>query len=89
MDGLQLSEELIHGVSQLLSKHDPRADDPGIAVQYLAALTGFYVGHMDISHRDKSDFLDQLAQFSRHVFDDVADPPESPDAFGIWRPGDA
>lgn len=90
MDGLQLSEELINDVSDALSKHDSRADDPGIAVQYLSAITGFLVGHLEFPHEQKAEFLDQLAQFSRHVFDDVSQPESDPEAaVGIWKPGDA
>ena len=91
MDGLQLSEQLINDISEVLGKHDSRAEDPGIGVQYLAAVTGFLVGHMDFPHDQKSDFLDQLSQFSRHVFEDVSQPeaPSSESAFGIWKPGDA
>ena len=86
MDGLQLSEQLIKDVSEALSKHDDRAEDPGIAVQYLAAITGFLVGHMEFPHPQKSEFLDQLAQFSHHVFDDVCPAPAAESSFGVWKP---
>jgi len=91
VDGLQLSEQLINDVSDAIIKHDSRAEDPAIAVQYLAVVSGFLVAHLDISHQEKSEFLEHLAHFSRHVFDDVAPPPEDdhPSAFGIWKPGDA
>jgi len=88
VDGLQLSEELIKDVSEALAKHDSRAEDPGIAVQYLAAITGFLVGHLDFPHPQKSEFLEQLAQFSQHVFDDVCPAPAAESAFGVWKPGD-
>ena len=89
MDGLQLSEQLVKDVSDAISKHDSRAEDPGIAVQYLSALTGFLVAHLDFPHDQKSQFLDQLGLFAHHVFDDVATPPPAESAFGVWKPGDA
>ena len=90
MDELQLSEELINDVFSALAKHDSRAEDPGIAVQYLSALTGYIVANMGFEVEEKREFLQQLAGFSMHVFDDVCEPePEANQAgVGIWRPGE-
>lgn len=91
MDELHLSEELVVDVTNALAKHDTRAEDPGIAVQYLSALTGFLVAHMGFPMEEKRDFLQQLGGFSMHVFDDVCQPdePESKEPeVGIWRPGE-
>jgi hypothetical protein len=71
-----------------LIKHDERAEDSSISMQYLAAVMAFMLGHQDMSADDKREFLQQLFGFAHHVLDDVmlkAQPPAE-DAFGIWKP---
>lgn len=92
MSELQLSEQLIETVQDALSRHDERANDPGITLQYLAAITGFMLANQNLPHNEKHEFLDQLYAFSQHVLDDIGQeqvtnqPPPQQEAFGIWKP---
>ncbi|MDH5326699.1 MAG: hypothetical protein OEZ68_10215 [Gammaproteobacteria bacterium] len=89
MSELQISDELIHDLQQALVKVDARANDPGFAVQYLAAVLGYVVGEQPGDYDEKSEYLNQLLGFAQHVFDDVAAPAAVEDeAFGVWKPGD-
>lgn len=90
MSQLQLSDQLIDAVQETLGAHDSKAREPGVAIQYLAAIIGYRVGKLDMPAAGKEDVLEQLAAFTRHVMQDVAraDPPApapAQDAFGIWR----
>ncbi|HQU15961.1 MAG: hypothetical protein B7Z66_07815 [Chromatiales bacterium 21-64-14] len=92
MSQLQLSDQLISAVQETLAAHDSNAREPGVAIQYLAAIIGYRVGKLDMPAAGKEDVLEQLAAFSRHVMQDIcsaeerAQPqPPGPDAFGIWR----
>lgn len=93
MSDLQLSTKLVNDVVGLLETHDPAASDPGITSQYLSAIIGFLLGQQNMPDNQKSDLLDQLNAFTRHVMEDIAKqqtptPPSPPpqEAFGIWRP---
>jgi len=90
MSALQLNDELVEDLMKLLSGHDERCEDTSIALQYIAAVMAFILGHQQMSNDDKSEFLSQLYGFSQHVLDDVisksAPPPPAEDAFGVWRP---
>jgi len=95
MSGLQLSIPLVEDVLQAIIKHDPKADDHGMAMQYMAAMTGFLLAHQDFSEHQRSEFLNQLRAFSQQVCDDVVAqraereaPPPQQEAFGVWKPGD-
>lgn len=92
---LQLSGELVSQVQDMLAAHDERCQDPLVAVQYLAAVSGYVLGCQPIPAHQRDAFLDQLAQFMRQVHDDVASqsappPAQAPagEAFGVWQPGD-
>ncbi|MEJ2643613.1 MAG: hypothetical protein P8180_01560 [Gammaproteobacteria bacterium] len=88
MSELQLSNELVRSVQTVLEAHDERARDPGIMVQYLAALTGFVLGQQNMDTASKHGLLGQLSAFSKSVLDDVSQPdtpPPAQEAFGIWR----
>jgi hypothetical protein len=92
MSELQISDQLIESIHTALSSHDQRAEDPGIAVQYMAAIIGFMIGKQSLPTQEKKEFIDQLFAFTHHVLEDVdqgqeqAPPPPSQDAFGIWKP---
>lgn len=95
-DSLQLSGELIEKLQAVLTEADPRAGEPIVSVQYLAAVIGYVVAHMPEPADQRKEYLAQLAQFTESVFDDVESrsPPARPaqppqEASGIWRPGDA
>jgi len=96
MSELQLSTKLVGDIQALLQGHDEAASDPGVTSQYLCAVVGFLLGQQDMPSEQKTEVLEQLSAFMKHVADDVdsqkkqsAPPPPSPpqqDAFGIWKP---
>jgi len=95
MSELQLSTKLVGSVQTLLQEHDPAAADPGVSSQYLCAIVGFLLGQQEMPADQKSEVLEQLGAFMKHVADDVdsqkkqAAPPPSPpkqESFGIWKP---
>lgn len=94
-DALQLSGELIEKLQNVLIESDPRAREPIVGVQYLAAVIGFQVAQMPEPVDQRKDYLAQLAQFTDSVFVDIesrkqSSPPAQPpqEASGVWRPGD-
>jgi hypothetical protein len=94
MSGLQLSVDMVEDVIRAIMQHDPQAEDHGVAMQYLAAINGFLLGHQDFSEQQRTDFLNTLHQFSGKVCNDIASqrgqqPPSPPpqEAFGVWKPG--
>lgn len=95
MSELQLSAKLVGDVQRVLVEHDGSATDPGVASQYLCAIVGFLLGQQDMEPAQKSEVLDQLGAFMKHVAEDVdgqrrqSAPPQAPpaqEAFGIWKP---
>ena len=95
MSELQLSAKLVGDIQHMLQEHDPASADPGVTSQYLCAVVGFLLGQQDMPEQQKSEVMEQLAAFMRHVADDVgsqkkqaAAPPPSPqqEAFGVWKP---
>lgn len=93
MSDLQLSDELVEKLQQTIIEFDSRASDPGIAVQYYAAIMGFLVGQQPAPYEDKRGYLEQLLGFTQHVFNDIAQPDETEQAqpdtpSGVWKPGD-
>jgi hypothetical protein len=95
MSGLQLTIPLVEDVLNTIIKHDPQADDHGMAMQYMAAITGFLLGHQDFNEHQRTEFLNQLQAFSQQVCNDIVAqraereaPPPAQDAFGVWKPGD-
>ncbi|MBX2886542.1 MAG: hypothetical protein KTR32_41690 [Granulosicoccus sp.] len=95
MSELQLSAKLVADIQALLKNHDPASDDPGVTSQYLCAVVGFLLGQQDMPEQQKSEVLEQLSAFMKHVTDDVesqrqqaSQPPTPPqqEAFGIWKP---
>ena len=94
MEPLKLSDELVADLQRTIMKHDDRASDGGIAIQYYAAIIGYILAQQDYTREQKEDFLDQLNAFSHHVFTDCMQQsqhtaPPSSDAMGKWRPGDS
>jgi hypothetical protein len=92
MSQLELSDELIKELQNVVVKYDERASDMGIAVQYYAAVIGYVLGQQNFPVEEKKEFLNQLFGFSMHVLEDVVKPqqapPQSQEAFGVWKPGD-
>lgn len=90
MSEIQLSRELAQAVQGAIAEHDAQARDELIAIQYLAALTGYMLGNTTLPSSQKRELLGQLHGFSEHVLQDMerSQAPKQ-EAFGIWRPGDA
>lgn len=92
MEPLKISDELIADLQGVVVKHDDRASDAGVAIQYYSAIIGYVLAQQSYPTDQKQEFLDQLNAFSRHVLDDCisqAPPAQNDSAMGIWRPGDA
>jgi len=93
MEPIRLSDELVTELQNVIVKHDPRAEDSGITIQYFAAVIGYSLSQQSFPADQKKEFLDQLFAFSNHVLEDCeSDQPQAPpqqDAIGKWRPGDA
>lgn len=92
-DGIQLSPQLMADLRDALKKQDPRTDDDVMAMQYLVASAGMILSSVKKSDMDKSQVLDELSGFMKHVFDHmesqktpVAPPPAAQEAFGVWKP---
>ncbi len=68
---MQISTQLVNDVQRVISTADPRAADPNVTMQYLAAVIGIILGNRPATAEDKSDYVAQLADFIRHVVDDV------------------
>lgn len=93
MDQLKLSKQLVDKLQQVITDEDERAKDPLLASQYLAAVIGFMVGNHDFSAGEKSEVMNELNAFAKHVCDDIARQKQATmrpkgEAFGIWKPGD-
>ena len=95
MEPLKLSDDLVAELQNVLVKHDDRAKDGGIAIQYYAAIIGFVLAHQEYPVNEKKEFLDHLFAFANHVLEDSSkdngrsSQPPAEDAMGVWRPGDA
>jgi hypothetical protein len=95
MSGIQLSPELIDNLRQAVSRQAPdAAEDDGVLMQYLVAVTGYMLGGQSIDSQQKRAFLDEMLAFLRHVFEDTdrrvqaQRQARSADAFGYWTPGE-
>ncbi len=96
MSELKLSATLVGDLQEVVQKHDPSATDPSVHAQYLCAVVGFLLGQQDMPSEQKTEVLDQLGAFMKHVAEDVdnqrrqqAAPPAAPpqqESFGIWKP---
>jgi len=93
MTQLQLSGQLVKDITDTLCRHDPAAQDSGVASQYLSAVVGFLVGQEDMQQGQRREILDELTSFAEHVAEDVARQKSqntaraTQEAFGIWKPG--
>jgi len=90
MEPLKISDELIADLQQTICRHDERAQDAGVAMQYYAAIIGYVLAQQSYSPEQKTEFLDQLNSFSHHVLDDCTQSQtgNNDSAIGKWRPGD-
>ena len=91
MSSIQLSEDLLIDIQKTLVKHDDNAGDMGVAVQYMAAITGLLLANFKSHDKaQKQQLLQQLYGFAEHVMlDNSEEKPAAPatdEAFGIWKP---
>lgn len=90
MSEIQLSKQLVEDVKGAIAAHDEQASEDVIALQYLAAISGYILGNTAYQAAQKRDLLEQLNAFAKHVLDDMErQRPPQQEAFGIWKPGDA
>ena len=92
MEPLKISDELIAEMQSTVARHDDRASDAGVALQYYAAIIGYVLAQQSYPADQKKEFLDQLNDFTHHVFEDCISqtaPAQAESAIGKWRPGDA
>lgn len=89
MSEMQLSPKMLEDTQAAISAHDPSASDDLICIQYLAALQGMMLAQMSAPQDQREDIAGQLADFTRHVMEQMSRPPVPPpqEAFGIWKPG--
>ena len=93
MADIQLSSQLFQDIQSAVQRQAPDAD-PGVVMQYLAAVVGYMLGNQrGMSDADREGFLDELCGFMRHVYQDVVQQqqqqqasPTSGQAFGYWEP---
>ena len=92
MSGIQLSSQLIDDMKAAIAKHDASANDNMTAVQYMAAAIGYVISEYPEGQFDKTDVMQQLADFTKYVYDqmehDKMMKPSQEEAFGKWRPGE-
>lgn len=93
MSTIQLSDELLSNIQAVLEQNDPQAGDAGIAVQYLAALTGVLAAQFPGDAERKRQVLHQLLEFTGRVFEDSLETEQDTagdhaygPGFGVWRP---
>jgi len=93
MSSIQLSEDLLIDIQKTLTKHDPKAQDLGVAVQYTSAITGLLLANFKTyDTNQKKELLQKLSEFSANVMLDNINEEQnlqnSPkdEALGIWRP---
>lgn len=92
-DELVLSDELIADVRAAMAKHDSRASEGIVGVQYAAAVMGFMLGEMQVPEDKKQELFDYLGSFAVDVMRQVEErnepaPEPTEEAFGVWKPGD-
>jgi hypothetical protein len=92
MSSIQLSEDLLLDIQKTLISHDPNAQEMGVAVQYLAAISGLLVANFKSHDQEqKKHLLQQLYGFAEHVMTDNTEKEKAAaaandEAFGIWKP---
>lgn len=90
MSQLQLNGKIVNDIRTVLSQHDPAAQDPGVASQYLSAIIGFLLGQEEsMSEPQKQETLQELLAFAGQVAADVSQQKSAQmqSASGVWKPG--
>ncbi|MDH5395117.1 MAG: hypothetical protein OEW97_02505 [Gammaproteobacteria bacterium] len=100
---ITLSDELINNLYGVICQHDDSAkQNIMVALQYFAAVSGYMLGDYPGSTEEREDLIDQLAEFTKDVSADRAEPEEKQaeqaavpagqsiatddPAVGIWKP---
>lgn len=93
MSGISLSPELFQDIQQAIVKQEPTAaQDTGLMLQYLGAVTGYMLGSQSMASDQKQEFLGELQGFIEHVMKDTDQKQQqqrqtqAAGAFGIWEP---
>ena len=72
-DGITLSDDLIHGMMNLVMNHDPAAQQDMIrGLQYFAAVTGYLAADYPGPEEQRNELLEHLHQFATHVANERA-----------------
>lgn len=72
-EGITLSDDLIHGIMNLVMDHDEAAaKDMVRALQTIAAVTGFLAADYPGPQEQRDALLDHLTEFARHVANEKA-----------------
>lgn len=72
-EGITLSDDLIHGMMNLVMEHDPAAQQDMIrALQYFAAVTGYLAADYPGPEEQRTELLEHLHQFAMHVANEKA-----------------
>ena len=72
MSEIKLSPQLFEDVQQAVIQHDAEAaEDVGLLLQYLSAVTGYLLGSQQFERAYKDAFLQELSGFTQHVMDDT------------------
>lgn len=89
MSQLKLSGKFVNDVREILAQHDPAAQDPGVASQYLSAIIGFLLGQEGMPEPQKKEVLEELMAFAGQVAADVSKQKneQTQSASGVWKPG--
>ena len=67
-ESITLSDDLISGVYSVIVQHDQNAkENMMLALQYLAAVTGYMSAGYPGSDAERDELIDHLAAFSKHV----------------------
>ena len=72
-EGITLSDDLIHGMMNLVMDHDEAAaQDMVRALQYFAAVTGYLAADYPGPDEQRDALLDYLHEFTKHVANERA-----------------
>ena len=78
-DGINLSQELIHGLLDTIGQQDASArEDMMVNLQYLVAVAGYLAADYPGPASERDELLDQLHAFMKHVADDRANKKAAP-----------
>jgi hypothetical protein len=78
-EGITLSDDLIHGMMNLVMDHDEAAaQDMVRALQYFAAVTGYLAADYPGPEEQRNELLEHLHQFATHVANEKAASKEQP-----------